>query len=1594
MADIAQLGFMVNTSGLALGKSAMGAYAEKGRKTEKEINRSVTGMNTSFMSLSKTIGIVGVSLLALTSARGLSNIIAYADEWKNVNSQIKQVTGSSVELASVQKQLFNLAQETRSELGATVNLYTEITRSTKDLNLAAGKQIEIVRTLNNLFVAGGKPISEVSGAIRQLSQGFASGVLRGDEFNSVAEGAPRIMDALTRALQMTRGELREFAATGGITAKIMVDALSDYSRTAQKLADQTEKTFGQSFQIATNNTIKFIGESETLNNVVNKLGSAIEGASMNIGAFVDASATLVGIVGLGLVPLMVSYTSALVLSTSATVALTAASRFLLGPWGLLITAIGFAANVFINTAEASKRLREENEASAKTIDKLTAKYDKFSTARLGAISIKAQEKAIELERQRLDLEEKLLKVKKSLEGSAAIFRVTDALEETNKKLRVQEGILEAVGRAFESNMPNLTAVKNITSGFDKLTVSQMKLKESFEKQMLALVDQTIQLKLTSDEYEIYSQRQLAIANKSTPEMIASIEAVIRTNQKLRDDLSSRDEQKDLINESKLAILEQVEAIKLQSKELALGADAFELYIVRTNLIASKAAPELVSAMLDIVKANQKLSKEMDSNKDLNLSMSELTDQVDEFGGAWTRTGSIIVDTFGDISDSVNSYIGEIKTLDKLQENIDQNRKKEGADQLQLDRLQEKVNINRINAELGGIKSLSMAGQSLFEDKTAASKAFAALSQAITIAEIAMSFQKMAASTTETGVHVVNETTKQGANALTAITSAFAAPFPIGPIAGASMIAVMASLLGSAFGGGGVKDPTAARQASQGTGTVLGSTDKSSSIFKSQERYIEVNIDQLSELRRIKSSLDSMAEGIGRLSTSIAGGGLGAFSGKVGSSGSSSGSLISGLLGKTTKKVVDEGIVFVSQSLGSIISKGIVNAEAFFSVETKKSSFFGLVSSKKLSIETQGIDSAITTQMAGIFSHIGDTVLQSAESLGFETIEVISRSVSNVFSESGKFKDFIVDGFETVFETSELSLKDALSKFNVNIGKISLEGLSGQEIEQELQAVFSKQADLIAEFLVPGIAKYQRISEGLFDTLTRVTQEQAIFNDAIKLMGFDLSEVSNVIQIDVAQSIITLTGGLEAFSSATTSFIDNFFSDAEKFNILQESLTEAFADLGVPMVDTTEGFRDLIASLDPLNAADQELLAVLLLLSPALAEYIEGLEDLEEQQAEALKVQQDSARVAFSILEDSIDLEKQRVQAVFDMAKETHKIELDRIAQLRESLNKENELRKGNLLEAESGLRASFNKEMQQIRDNASIRIKSLNDEAAAISNTSSAMKSLVSSINSSLGTSGNASLVSALSSAMRGDFRQAQNLNIGALTTLDPSSFSSAEDLAIQQALNQNRLETISDLASKQLTESEIAISAINREIESIENTSSNEISALENQLKTLLNIDDSVLSVADAIETFKTEQQSLNELNFNVEIKKLDMLISSAEDVFDLHEDAYNQELERLDLILASNLELLNAALEINNSILTIPEAIAELQTSIEAIPPAPVVTEPKDSGGQARDLKKEIIAMKEESTAFQLEIVKNTKSTAEILRRFEYDGIDTRSI
>ena len=531
-------------------------------------------------------------------------------------------------------------------------------------------------------------------------------------------------------------------------------------------------------------------------------------------------------------------------------------------------------------------------------------------------------------------------------------------------------------------------------------------------------------------------------------------------------------------------------------------------------------------------------------------------------------------------------------------------------------------------QIADIKNVTSIVGSTMSERSKAREALHNAEKAFSAVEMALSLKKSAA------------------NALEAITSAFSAPWPIGFASGAAMIGIMAGL-GVFSGGGGGSAPSAEDvQADQGTGTILGASgDKSQSILEASQRYEDIAIDQLAELRGIRDSMTALSAGITELArTLVSGGGVGDYSGSLAGSDFNDsflggiggkmgdllgvGGIVSSIIGglsKTTKTIVDEGIKFVSQSLGSIIDEGIVQAQAYFTVKTKKKKFWGLSSSESTDVKTQDLDNEIARQMAAIFGHIGDTVLSSAKALGFETVSVINENFVGPLFDVENMRDRIGGAFTGVFETVEMSLDDALAKFNIDIGQISFEGLSGEEIQRELEAVFSQQADLIAEYLVPSIADYQQIGEGLFDTLLRVTQEQAIFNDAIEAMGMSLSDLSNTMQIEIAQSIIALIGSAERFADLTQQFFSEFYSDAEQFAVLGNSITEALAGLGLGMFDSREAFRAMMEGLDLTTESGRAMFAALLELVPAMDDYFDSLENSAARDAAAAERELEAAR---------------------------------------------------------------------------------------------------------------------------------------------------------------------------------------------------------------------------------------------------------------------------------------------------------------------------------------------------------------------------------
>ena len=148
----------------------------------------------------------------LSAGLAVQQVVRYADAWQNASNQLRQVTEGTEQLAQVQGQLLGLANETRSGFESTANLYSRLARSTTELGLEQSDLLDLTKSINQAFVASGATAQEADAAITQLSQGLAAGALRGDEFNSVSEQAPMLMRAIAESLDMTIGELREFAS--------------------------------------------------------------------------------------------------------------------------------------------------------------------------------------------------------------------------------------------------------------------------------------------------------------------------------------------------------------------------------------------------------------------------------------------------------------------------------------------------------------------------------------------------------------------------------------------------------------------------------------------------------------------------------------------------------------------------------------------------------------------------------------------------------------------------------------------------------------------------------------------------------------------------------------------------------------------------------------------------------------------------------------------------------------------------------------------------------------------------------------------------------------------------------------------------------------------------------------------------------------------------------------------------------------------------------------------------------------------------------------------------------------------------------------
>ncbi|HEE3605978.1 TPA: tape measure protein [Klebsiella pneumoniae] len=260
---------------------------------ERGFDSTTRAVNNTERSMSSLSG-VAVALAAALSAKQISE---YADAWATVNNKLANSLRPNEQLADVTELVFNITQQTRSSLDATASLYARLERATRQYGTSADDLAKLTTIINQGFVVSGATAQEAENAIIQLSQGLASGALRGEEFNSVNEQGNRLIVALADSMGVSIGEMRNMAAQGKLTTDVVVNGLLSQGAVIGKEFANTTTTISQALQVAGNNVTKFFGENSTVKTGAAIFNDAVVTASENIdvlSAALTAAAAIMG----------------------------------------------------------------------------------------------------------------------------------------------------------------------------------------------------------------------------------------------------------------------------------------------------------------------------------------------------------------------------------------------------------------------------------------------------------------------------------------------------------------------------------------------------------------------------------------------------------------------------------------------------------------------------------------------------------------------------------------------------------------------------------------------------------------------------------------------------------------------------------------------------------------------------------------------------------------------------------------------------------------------------------------------------------------------------------------------------------------------------------------------------------------------------------------------------------------------------------------------------------------------------------------------------------------------------------------------------
>lgn len=297
----------------------------KAAAASRESERALQSVSNQLNSVrSSAAGLAG----AFAGAFATTQLIHYADTWTQLTSRLKLASTSADDFAKNQRALMDISQRTGTSLEANTNMFSRMSKAMQQLGYSGADTAKVTELVATSLRLSGAGAGEAASVITQFGQAMASGVLRGDEFNSIMENGGRFAQALADGLGVTVGQLRAMAMAGQLTTDKIMPALLGQLGQVRKEGETMGATVSASMQRVQNAFMAWVGETDKSLGASSALAGVFDSLANNIGAVANVAGGLAAL-GIGrffggMVSSVTSATGALIKARQEEISLAAA----------------------------------------------------------------------------------------------------------------------------------------------------------------------------------------------------------------------------------------------------------------------------------------------------------------------------------------------------------------------------------------------------------------------------------------------------------------------------------------------------------------------------------------------------------------------------------------------------------------------------------------------------------------------------------------------------------------------------------------------------------------------------------------------------------------------------------------------------------------------------------------------------------------------------------------------------------------------------------------------------------------------------------------------------------------------------------------------------------------------------------------------------------------------------------------------------------------------------------------------------------------------------------------------------------------------